>query len=425
MSQKFLPCIAAMVAVLSVACGLVLAAEQPAKPIKASVPRLGMVVLQFDDGTIGHYTHAFPILEKYKLHGSFGVVTGVFGRPGRLTAAQVAEMHRAGHEIHDHTLDHNAAFWGDPSRRDQWQKQIHESLGILKQLGIETRGWNQPGGKGQKWTNELRQTLAPHYDYVAGRVGLRAEELCNMHWHLKDDPFCLGYGGVTFWSSKDVQDAAKKVEQTKTQIVDAVQQGLVAIPLFHVVSESSGSVLGLEELCKFLRAHDLPVVRMADAVKAVQNPRDHFPRDVEQIPNPGFAWDLDGNGRPDGYTDVAYASAYVQSPGLERVVEFAPGATTWIYGPEPGKTRLQLRARSGDGAEHQITPVLRWAMIDRQYQYRWQEQRLDAGPAAGKDWQAAVFPVEVDASVDRVKIGFEIRPPGKVRVADLSWRAVP
>jgi peptidoglycan/xylan/chitin deacetylase (PgdA/CDA1 family) len=68
------------------------------------------VVLQFDDGTSGHYTHAFRILEKYGLKGSFGVVTGVFGQPGRLTAEQVVEMHRAGHEIHGHTLDHNAAF---------------------------------------------------------------------------------------------------------------------------------------------------------------------------------------------------------------------------------------------------------------------------------------------------------------------------
>ena len=39
-------------------------------------------MLQFDDGTIGHYTHAFRILEKYGLKGSFGVVTGVFGKPG-------------------------------------------------------------------------------------------------------------------------------------------------------------------------------------------------------------------------------------------------------------------------------------------------------------------------------------------------------
>ena len=76
----------------------VVAAAQPAAPGRDAPAQRdshqGIVVLQFDDGTSGHYTHAFPILEKYGLKGSFGVVTGVFGRPGRLTAEQVVEMHR-------------------------------------------------------------------------------------------------------------------------------------------------------------------------------------------------------------------------------------------------------------------------------------------------------------------------------------------
>ena len=101
----------------------VVAAAEPAAAPERDAPaqrdnRQGIVVLQFDDGTSGHYTQAFPILEKYGLKGSFGVVTGVFGRPGRLTSEQVVEMHRAGHEIHDHTLDHNAAFWGNSQQRE-------------------------------------------------------------------------------------------------------------------------------------------------------------------------------------------------------------------------------------------------------------------------------------------------------------------
>ena len=87
-----------------------------------------MMHVEFDDGTIGHYTHAFRILEKYRLKGSFGVVTGVFAKPGRLTAEQVVEMHRAGHEIHDHTFDHNAAFWGDPANRAAWVADISSCI---------------------------------------------------------------------------------------------------------------------------------------------------------------------------------------------------------------------------------------------------------------------------------------------------------
>ena len=60
-----------------------------ASPASRDDDRRGMVVLQFDDGTVGHHTNAFPLLQKYGLKGSFGLVTGQLGRPGRLTGEQV------------------------------------------------------------------------------------------------------------------------------------------------------------------------------------------------------------------------------------------------------------------------------------------------------------------------------------------------
>lgn len=405
------------------------ASAQQAAAAKQETPakrdsRLGIVVLQFDDGTVGHYTHAFRILQKYGLKGSFGVVTGAFGRPGRLTAAQVVEMHRAGHEIHDHTLDHNAAFWGNPQNRAQWKEQTEQSLDILRKLGIATRGWNQPGGQGQAWTPQLRETLAPYFDYVAGRVGLKPDEQCNMHWHLKDDPFCLGYGGVGSWPMRGKkEDAAKEVARTKSQIADGLQQGLVTIPLWHVIAEESGAAWGLEELCQFLRAHRLPVMVMADAVKAVQNPRKYFDATVEQMPNPGFACDLDDNCRPDGYSRCAYAPPAIKPPGgAGRIAEFADGTTTWIYGPEAGETKLSLTVRSADGVRRTLTPVLAFAEINSRYEYRWREKERCGSIDAGADWQTAVLPVQVGANVDRVKIEFAVSPPGKVHVGQASWR---
>ncbi len=409
----------------------VVAAAQPAAVSGRDAPaqrdsRQGIVVLQFDDGTSGHYTQAFPILEKYGLKGSFGVVTGVFGRPGRLTSEQVVEMHRAGHEIHDHTLDHNAAFWGNPQQRESWKQQIEQSLGNLKQLGIITRGWNQPGGQGQAWTPELRDTLAPHYDYVAGRVGLKPDELHNMHWNLKDDPFCLGYGGVGGWPMRgDKAGAAQEAERTKTQIADGLQQGLVTIPLWHVISEENGSAWGLEQICKFLQASKLPVMVMADAVRAVQNTRKYVAATVEQIPNPGFSYDLDGNGRPDGYSTCGYAPPEITSPGGGRVAEFVSGTTTWIYGPEAGETTLTVTVRSADDVRRTITPVLTRAEINSRYEYRWSEKERCSEVTAGNEWQTAQLPIHIGTDVDRVKIEFDINPAGKVYVGDLSWRLVP
>ena len=38
--------------------------------------------------------------------------------------SHVKEMHEAGHEIHDHTLFHDAAFWGNPNKADQTSLDI-------------------------------------------------------------------------------------------------------------------------------------------------------------------------------------------------------------------------------------------------------------------------------------------------------------
>jgi peptidoglycan/xylan/chitin deacetylase (PgdA/CDA1 family) len=186
------------------------------------------VVLQFDDGTAGHFTHAFPILEKYGLKGSFGVVTGNLGKSGSLAPDQVVKMHRAGHEIHDHTLDHNAAMWGDPGRKAEWAEHTEKSLKILRDLGITTRGWNHPGGKGSQWTSELHEFLLPSYDYVAGRVNLEPEERYNIHWNLRDHPFSLGYGGLGSIPRRDSIDASRDdIAGVKKRIADGIQQGLV------------------------------------------------------------------------------------------------------------------------------------------------------------------------------------------------------
>ena len=95
---------------------------------------------------------------------------------------------------------------------------------------------------------------------------------------------------------------------------------------------------------------------------------------MKQIPNPGFSYDLDGNGRPDGYSPCGYAPAEITSPGGGRVAEFFSGTTTWIYGTEAGETTLTLTVRSADDVRRTITPVLTRADINSRYEYRWSEK---------------------------------------------------
>jgi peptidoglycan/xylan/chitin deacetylase (PgdA/CDA1 family) len=406
---------------------LLLAASAPAlsaEPAPKWPGRTGIVVLQFDDGSVGHYTHGFRILERYGLKGSFGVVTGILDKSGRLSRAQVVEMHQAGHEIHDHTFDHNAAFWGDPANRAAWVADIEKSTGILRGLGIATRGWNHPGGKGSRWTPELRDTLRPYFDYVAGRVNLRPEEQRNIHWNLKDDPFSLGYGGLGSWRSTK-ETAARVAVDYKTRIADSVAQGLVAIPLWHVLKDEDGTVWGLEEICKFIRQNRLPTMKMADAVRAIQHPRDYFPADVEQIPNPGFRCDYDANGRPDGYQQCAYAPAGIEPPGGGRAAEFTATTNTWIHGPETGPTRFSFAVRSADHRPHKLTPILTLTEIDRSRQYHFCKPQRLAAIDAGPGWTTYQASIDLGPDVDRVKLEFELSPAGKVYVGQMSWRKQP
>lgn len=398
-------------------------ASGDAGPAQKWPGRLGIVVLQFDDGTIGHYTHAFRILGKYGLKGSFGVVPGNFGKSGSLTGAQVTEMHRAGHEIHDHTLDHNAAMWGDPSRQADWAVHTQKSLAILRDLGIVTRGWNHPGGKGSRWTPELHQFLLPNYDYVAGRVNLKPEEQWNIHWNLKDHPFSLGYGGLGSIPRRDSIEASRKdIAGVKTKIADGIQQGLVVIPLWHGVRDEDGTAWGLEEICKFVVQHKLPVMLMADAVRAIQHPRQYFPADVEQIANPGFLRDCDEDGRPDGFLGCRYAPADVRDSVEGRVAEFGDGVATWIYGPESGATRLKIRARSADGKPRKLTVSTISTEIDKAYHYRFDKPQPVLAVEVGPEWTEHEARITVGPEVDRVKITLEIAPAGKVQVSRLSWR---
>jgi peptidoglycan/xylan/chitin deacetylase (PgdA/CDA1 family) len=66
------------------------------------------IVLTFDDGYIDNYTHAFPILQKYGMIGTFFVLTGRAdaGDPAYLSWDMIQEMSNAGMDIQLHLRDH-------------------------------------------------------------------------------------------------------------------------------------------------------------------------------------------------------------------------------------------------------------------------------------------------------------------------------
>lgn len=64
------------------------------------------IILTFDDGYDDHFTEALPILQQHNMVATFFIVGGFVGRPGYLTATQIASLKTAGMEIGGHSMSH-------------------------------------------------------------------------------------------------------------------------------------------------------------------------------------------------------------------------------------------------------------------------------------------------------------------------------
>src|SRR5260370_3417047 len=70
-----------------------------------------LVVLTFDDSSKSHFTVARPLLKKYEFGATFFITEGFDFRSNKrdyMTWEEIAQLHRDGFEIGNHTLDHKA-----------------------------------------------------------------------------------------------------------------------------------------------------------------------------------------------------------------------------------------------------------------------------------------------------------------------------
>jgi|GEM_PF-1590196 len=392
-----------------------------------ALARDGRVVLQFDDGRLNQYQNAFPILERHGLKGTFGVVTGQLGtRVGSMTREMAVNLARHGHEVHDHTLHHNPAFWGDTLNASAWGDTIRKSIGILTELGIGAQGWNQPGGAGQGWSRALRDTLAQYYNYAAGRVGLMWLRTTNDHWNLVDDPLSLGRGGVYSWGYNaaatglerlgirvsDETDidrnqallstirrpesagAALELHEVLRRMTDGYEQGLTVIPVFHDVIPSDSSAWALDSLCAFVVRTGMVERTLGQVIHRLVL---SAPYDRNQIPNPEFRTDRNNDGLADGWVSATCTGVLHN------------GARTTVYGPERGRTALRFRMRcpTGDDNVRVVINTTRiagtgWWHTDDDYvtDTRYTDLTL------GNTWSVYSDTFDVDREVDRVELAF-------------------
>ncbi len=392
-------------AILAVLVALGASLGAPAAPA-----RDGLVVFLFDDGRAEHAAVAAPALEARGWRGCVGVVSGRIGEPGYVGADDVRALHAAGHEIIDHTLHHDVALWSDPAGAARWGRRIRASLEIFAGLGVRPRLWDQPGGPGQGFPDALRDTLARWYDAAAGRVGLDVWQVRNFHRNLSASVWDLGRGGVYLWGyNAPGRGAAAEVAVIRRRIADGVAAGLVVVPAFGRIARDDSSRWGFEEVVRFVERHALDVRTWSQALSwATARPSGYG----EQIPNPGLRLDRDGDGRPDAWWGVLAVHG--------ATADLGRGAHTTVFGPDPGRTRLGLRARTHSGRDRLVvtlTALERDATGDL-VAHSWQ-RAAELGPG----WTTLADTFVVPPGTERVEVAFG-GVEAQFEVTDVSWRRI-
>ena len=86
------------------------------------------VLLTFDDATLDHYTHLFPLLKKHNVPALIFIITDFVGKPGYMSWDQIREMQQSGLvEFGSHTCSHRRL-------RDLCEKDIIEEVTKSKQV---------------------------------------------------------------------------------------------------------------------------------------------------------------------------------------------------------------------------------------------------------------------------------------------------
>ena len=103
------------------------------------------VMLSFDDDDDNQYTNALPLLKKYGFKATFFIMTVTIGKENYMTAEQLKELDKEGHDLEPHTWDHHLVT--EYTTEEDWQRQIVEPKKELETLvGHETPFFAYPFG---------------------------------------------------------------------------------------------------------------------------------------------------------------------------------------------------------------------------------------------------------------------------------------
>ena len=112
--------------------------------LQKSQPKLPFVCLTFDDGWLGNYLHAYPILKEYGFKATFFVATELLGKPFHMTWNQLKEIQASNMSIQSHTVTHRP-LGGMEGKKILFE--LTESKKIIEsKLSTEVRHLSLPHG---------------------------------------------------------------------------------------------------------------------------------------------------------------------------------------------------------------------------------------------------------------------------------------
>ncbi len=232
-----------------------------------------LVVLTFDDSVKSHFTNARPILKDYGFGATFFITEGFTFKTNKrdyMTWEEIAQLHRDGFEIGNHTRDHMGVT---AKSLDQVHEQLEAINARCKEHGIpRTVSFAYPGNAfdpagfallkkaGIKFA---RRGGAPEYPYDHGR-GFAYEP-------GRDHPLLIPSAGDARpdWQLADLIRAVEQARDGKTAVLQFHGVPDNEHPWVHTPEENFRAFM------KYLHLHKYKVIPLRDLAKYV---------DAEQTP---------------------------------------------------------------------------------------------------------------------------------------------
>lgn len=234
-----------------------------------------LVVLTFDDSKASHYTIVRPILKKYGFGATFFISEGFSFRTNKedyLTWEQIAELHRDGFEIGNHTRDHKGVTKANLSGLREQVEAINMQCAAH---GVPTPvSFAYPGNAVEPGTLQVLEELgfrfarrggAPEYPYEEGN-GVAYEPGL-------DHPLLLPSAGDArpFWTLENLKRATSKAKDGRIAILQFHGAPDIEHPWVHTPPER------FEEYMKYLHDGGFTAIALRDLAKYVdwtQKPAD-------------------------------------------------------------------------------------------------------------------------------------------------------